>query len=131
MKRQILSRPAKLVVFASFSLMLSAQLQAAPPSILDDPAMAPGGSILLDPTARCGPGQAEAFTPGVDAYGNPVAPADSTAPVVLGVGDQPVFAEVKTANPMLNNVTVPVAILGGLDQGQGCVPQPRPNRRQH
>ena len=47
-KRQILSRRLRLVLLSGLSLALSAQLRAAPPSILDDPALEPFWQVAAE-----------------------------------------------------------------------------------
>jgi hypothetical protein len=128
MTRHILSRHFRLVALTGMSLLLSAQLQAAPPSILDDPAMAPGGSILNDLTPLCGPNQAAAYQSGVDANGQPVVPADLNSPVSVSMDGQ-VLVHARTDGTLGGNqAEIPVTITGLNAQNSDCVPAGKQRR---
>lgn len=128
--RQVLSRRARLVVLVGISLLLSAQLQASPPSILDDPGMAPGTSILSDPVPLCGPGQTAAYDPGVDIYGRPVAPADTQPPVAVEAFSDVIQPEIfhPAAGPARIHMQLELQGLTAALQSAPCQPAPRDRR---
>jgi hypothetical protein len=63
-----------------------------------------------------------AYTPGVDAHGRPVAPADATPPVTVEVGPN-VVAEVRTRNPVVKEALVGVRV-NGLTEVMNLPPCP-------
>ena len=95
-----------LVVAAS----ICAEAAPAPPS-------APVTPTCIDPK------HSPDYTPGVDARGKPVAPADLPAQGNVEVSTQ-VFAEVRTGNPQVPRVGVEVN-LNALKQLPPCPPAPK------
>jgi hypothetical protein len=100
--RALVGAAVFLVLMDAHSVL--AQRQAPPPGCID-------------------PKHSPDYTPGVDARGKPVAPADVPTEGDVVISSQ-VFAEVRTKNPQVPKVGV-VADLSGLKQLPPCPPAPK------
>ena len=90
----------------------------APPTPLAGPPP-PAQPACIDPRDSAD------YVPGVDAYGQPVAPADLPGSAEVQISTE-VYAVLKSKNPQLNGVGV-VANLPGLANRPICPPAPPPD----
>lgn len=131
MKRHNLSKVLGLVVFTGFSLALPTIGIAAEGTILDDPNMVPGTSILSDPVPLCGEQEMASYEAGVDVYGRPVVPADTTQPIAVSGASDVIQPEIY--NPAKGTERIRMQLeLKGLSAAMTPGPcQPAPKARRH